>query len=299
MPGNSQRSLALDLLELCRPRQWSKNLLLFAALLFSGNFLHGSDFKKACLAFVSFVLLSSSLYALNDVLDAPEDRLHPLKKLRPVAAGRVLGPIGLAFSLGLALAAFTVSSSLSAGFVGVAAAYFISTVAYSLWVKHVVILDVFFIALGFVLRAVAGGLAISAPVSEWLLLCTTLLALFLALAKRRHELVLLQGQAVTHRRALMEYSPALLDEMMGVVTSSTVLAYALYTFQAHRWHDLPLLMLTIPFVLYGIFRYLYLVHQKGQGGSPESVLLKDGPMVANLLIWIAVSAGILYFELKG
>jgi 4-hydroxybenzoate polyprenyltransferase len=284
------------LLELTRPRQWPKNLVVFAALLFSGNFLSPSSVARACQAFLSFLLLSSSVYALNDLVDVREDRSHPSKRERPIASGKVSGPAAAVFLAVLALAGFGLGLGLGPWFAASALAYLVSTAAYTLWLKHVVILDVFFLALGFVLRAVAGGLAIAAPVSEWLLLCTSLLALFLGLAKRRHEIVLLKGGAGAHRRALSEYNPALLDEMMAVVTSSTVVAYALYTFQAHRWHDLPLLMLTIPFVLYGIFRYLYLVHQKGLGGSPENVLLRDRPIILDILAWIAACAAILYWE---
>lgn len=291
--------MPLSLLELSRPRQWPKNLVVFAALLFSGNFLQPDALAKACLAFACFILLSSSVYVFNDVVDAGEDRTHPEKRHRPLASGRVSKRSALLFMVALSLGGLTASWTLGPAFLAVATAYLLSTAAYSLWIKHVVILDVFFIALGFVLRAVAGGLAIAAPVSSWLLLCTTLLALFLGLAKRRHELVLLKTKAGSHRRALAEYNPALLDEMMAVVTSSTLVVYALYTFQAHRYHDTPVLMLTIPFVLYGIFRYLYLVHHKGLGGSPETALLGDKPLVMCILAWILACAGIMFLEKQG
>jgi len=176
-----------------------------------------------------------------------------------------------------------------------ALAYLAISVSYTLWMKHEVILDVFFMSAGFVLRAAAGGLAIDVKISPWLLVCTTLLALFLALSKRRAELALLKGGASFHRKVLVEYTPALLDQMIGIVASATLLAYSLYAFSAHAGPSGPWMMLTVPFVLYGIFRYLYLSHAKGLAGAPELILLKDRPMQINLILWVLVAAGILYF----
>ncbi len=298
-PVPKKASLPLALLELTRPRQWPKNLVVFAALLFSGHFVDAREVLLAGQAFFSFVLLSSSVYSFNDARDAENDRHHPLKRLRPVASGRVSAAAATLFSLLLGLAGLVLAGLLGPFMLLLGLTYLASSSAYSLWLKHVVILDVFFLALGFVLRAVAGGMAIRVPVSEWLLVCTTLLALFLGLAKRRQELGLLKQGARSHRRSLEEYSQALLDEMMSVVTSATVVAYSIYTFDAHPYHGMHLMMLTIPFVLYGIFRYLYLVHQKGLGGSPEAVLLTDRAMLVDVLLWALCSGAILALEKRG
>jgi 4-hydroxybenzoate polyprenyltransferase len=292
----SYRSLAGPYFELARPKQWTKNLLLFAALIFSGEFLHLDACLRSLLALVSFVLLSSAVYTFNDILDLSIDRGHPVKRLRPVASGRVRPEQAACFSAGLAFLGLLLSLSLGTGFLAVCAVYLASSAAYSLWAKHQVILDVFFLSFGFVVRAVAGGLAIGVPISDWLLLCATLLALFLGLAKRRSELTLLKSSAHAHRPALAEYTPALLDQMISVVTGSILLAYALYTVDAHPYRGGHPMMLTIPFVLYGIFRYLYLMHQKGMGGSPELVLLKDRSLQVAVILWAGVCGILLAME---
>ncbi|MES2202199.1 MAG: decaprenyl-phosphate phosphoribosyltransferase [candidate division FCPU426 bacterium] len=281
-------------LELLRPRQWPKNLLLFAALVFSGAFMDLASDLRALQALAAFLLLSSSVYAFNDIHDLESDRHHPVKKNRPLASGRLGVPAGWAIcvvslALGLALA-----SVIGRGFFYAAAGYVISSTAYTLVFKHHVILDVFFVASGFVLRAVAGALAINARISPWLLVCTSLLALFLALSKRRAEITLLKDGAGSHRRALEEYSPALLDQMISVVASATVVAYSLYAFLEHNASGSPWMMLTVPFVLYGIFRYLYLSHKKGLAGAPELILLRDLPMQLNILLWVTTAAIILH-----
>jgi 4-hydroxybenzoate polyprenyltransferase len=280
-----------------RPRQWPKNLLLFAALLFSGAFVNPAADLRAAAALLAFILLSSAVYAFNDIHDAQGDRRHPLKKNRPVASGAIRVSQAWVISLGLALLGLALSVVLGLTFFYAALAYLAISILYTLWMKHEVILDVFFMAAGFVLRAVAGGLAIDVKISPWLLICTTLLALFLALSKRRAELALLKGGASSHRRVLVEYSPALLDQMIGIVASATLVAYSLYAFSATRGAAAsgPWMMLTVPFVLYGIFRYLYLSHAKGLAGAPELILLKDRPMQLNLALWVLVAAAILYF----
>jgi len=284
-----------DALALFRPRQWPKNFLVFAALLFSGAFTDAGQVLKALAAFASFTLLSSGVYALNDALDAASDRGHPLKKHRPVAAGRIsvasaqlLALIAFASGLGLGWA-------LGAAFFAAAIGYLALNVAYSLRLKHEVILDVFAVAAGFVLRAVAGGLAIQVSISPWLLVCTTLLALFLAMSKRRAEIELLKGKASSHRRALNHYSVALLDQMIAVVASATLVAYSLYAFNAHVSERGPMMMLTVPYVLYGILRYFYLSHQKGMAGEPERVLLGDRATQVNLLFYVITAALILLY----
>jgi len=283
-----------------RPEQWTKNLVLFAALAFSKHLFEAGPLLRALLAFALFCGLSGAVYLLNDVADRERDRMHPLKRLRPVASG-ALSPrtaVGLAAIIGLACVAL--SFFLGVPFAACAVLYLGLNLLYSFYLKEVVILDVLAISLGFVLRAVAGAVAIEVLISEWLLICTILLALFLTLSKRRHELTSLTDLAVDHRPTLQEYSPYLLDQMIAVVTPSCVMAYALYTlaqetrdkFQTDR------LAWTIPFVLYGIFRYLYLVHRKEKGGSPTDMLLTDRPLLIDVFLW-ALAVVLIIYTAKG
>ena len=280
-------------LRLARPKQWTKNLLLFAALLFAGRFRDLAAIGSSLAAFATFVLLSSSVYAFNDMRDVEEDRRHPIKRGRPVAAGHVspaeAGALaGVWAVLGLGLGSF-----LGPRFFALALAYLGLSTLYSHWTKHQVILDVLSLAAGFVLRAAAGAVALQVPISEWLLVCTTLLALFMGLVKRRAELEALPAGAKGRRQALQHYSLPLLDQMIAVVAAATVVAYMLYAFSSHSTERGPWMMLTIPFVLYGIFRYLYLAHQKGLGAAPEQVLLGDRALQIDLILWILVSGAIL------
>jgi 4-hydroxybenzoate polyprenyltransferase len=282
-----------DWLRLARPRQWTKNLLLFAALLFSGRLRSADAWLASLCAFAAYVLLSASVYALNDLKDAEADRRHPLKRHRPVAQGAVkpwmAGLLsGVWAALGLALAAWLGPRSL-----GLAAGYLLLSALYTHWTKHQVILDVMSLAAGFVLRAAAGAVALGVPISEWLLLCTTLLALFLGLGKRRAELAALPAGGRGARRTLEHYSLPLLDQMIAVVAAATLVAYMLYAFSSHPAERGPWMMLTIPYVLYGILRYFYLVHQKGLGAAPEQVLLADRGLQWTLALYIATSAVIL------
>ncbi|MCC6442259.1 MAG: decaprenyl-phosphate phosphoribosyltransferase [Armatimonadetes bacterium] len=279
-----------------RPRQWSKNLLLFAGLVFTGNILNAPLLVRSIAGFACFCLLSGALYIVNDILDAPRDRLHPLKRLRPVAAETL--PVGTAWFGAATIGAAALAGCFAMGALPglIALAYALLSLAYTLWLKHVVLVDVFVIAFGFVLRAIAGAVMISVKISAWLLLCTTLLALFLGLAKRRQEIVLLSEDAAGHRRILEEYSLAWIDQMLSAITAATIVSYALYTFNSETASQHPLLMATTPFVMYGLFRYLYLMHRKSMGGSPEAALLEDRPLQINILLWIAVSALILYFN---
>jgi len=233
---------------------------------------------------------------INDVVDREQDRRHPLKAQRPIASGAVKASTATVTALLLTAAALTVAVVMGREFFLVAAAYFLLQISYTFYLKHIVILDVLTIAAGFTLRAVAGGAAIEVPVSHWLVLCTTLLALFLALGKRRHELILLADNATGHRRILEDYSPYLLDQMISVVTASTLIAYAFYTISPETTEKFgtTLLSLTIPFPLYGIFRYLYLVHRKDQGGNPSEVLLEDKPLLACIALWTMTIIAILY-----
>jgi 4-hydroxybenzoate polyprenyltransferase len=248
---------------------------------------------KATLAFALFCLVSSADYLVNDVRDREMDRLHPTKRRRPIAAG-ALAPraaVGWAAVLSMVGLGGMFALDLRAG--GVVAGYIALMLAYSFYLKHTVLLDVMTIAAGFVLRAMSGALVIEVPISPWLYVVTALGALFLAINKRRAELVLLEDQANRHRATLEDYTPDLLNQLAATVTASTLIAYGLYTFTADNLPHNHSMMLTIPFVLYGIFRYLFLVHAKNQGGSPEEVLLKDWPLLLDILLWVVASLTVL------
>jgi 4-hydroxybenzoate polyprenyltransferase len=289
-------SLARALIASLRPHQWIKNLVVLAALVFSKHLFDADAAGRAGLAFAIFCALASAVYLVNDLLDLEGDRLHPVKRERPLASGAL--PAGVAHGAAATLLVLALAASLALGthFLLCAAAYAALGLAYSLALKHVVILDVLTLAIGFVLRAVAGALAIAVHFSPWLLVCTILLALFLGLAKRRHELVLLEGNAAAHRSILAEYSPYLLDQMIAVVTASCLTAYAFYTLapETVEKYRTERLALTIPFVIYGIFRYLYLVHRHERGGSPGDVLLADRPLLLAVALWAAAMVLIVY-----
>jgi len=281
-----------------RPWQWVKNLSVLAPLLFSQNLFVPVAVEQATVAFVLFCLLSSSIYLLNDIMDCAQDRLHPQKCHRPLAAGELSMSAALGVMIALLFCALVGGVMLSQTFALTLLGYWLINVLYSAWLKHQVILDVFALASGFVFRVVGGAVATQVEISHWLLLCTTLLALFLGFSKRRHELVLLGEEAEAHRQVLGEYNPHFLDMMIGVVTASTVMSYALYTVSeetVRKFHTQGLL-LTLPFVLYGIFRYLYLVYHKDQGGDPTQILLTDKPLVINLCLWVLTAGEILYWR---
>jgi 4-hydroxybenzoate polyprenyltransferase len=292
-------------LRLARPKQWSKNLLLFAGLLFSGGFrgipalISQGNVAQALLApgqallgFISFVLLSSSVYAFNDLRDAAEDKRHPVKHLRPVASGAVSRREAAALAVVWAVCGLGLGALLGGRFVALAASYLAISTLYTVWTKHQVILDVLSLAVGFVLRATAGAVAVSVTISPWLLVCTTLLALFVGFVKRRAELAALPAGVKSTRASLNHYSLPLLDQIIAVVASPTLLAYSLYAFSAHPEERGPWMLLTLPFVFYGILRYLYLTHQKGLGAAPEQVLLGDRALQINIVLWVLSSAAI-------
>jgi 4-hydroxybenzoate polyprenyltransferase len=279
-----------------RPRQWLKNLFVFAALIFARRFTQPHQLLLSAAAFIIFCLLSGAVYLFNDLADAEGDRRHEVKKLRPIASGRLSKPAALSAALLVSLGALGAAFSVSLSFGAVSLVYLALMIAYSLSLKHVVIVDVILIAFGFILRVLAGGVIIQVPISVWLYLCTFLLSLFLALSKRRHEVVLLGKDAATHRKNLVEYSAPLLDQMIAVVTSSTLMAYALYTLTPRTRSEVSArLYLTIPFVVYGIFRYLYLVHRKTGGGEPGKTLLTDPALLADIVLWIIAVFLILRF----
>jgi len=286
-----------DLVSLLRPTQWSKNAVLFAALMFSKHLFNLDAVVVVSLGFIAFCALASGTYVMNDLWDCDRDREHPLKSLRPLPSGRVQRNTAVAMAVGLVVVGLGGTVLLSVRFGVLASLYFVLQLAYTFWLKEVVILDVMAIASGFVIRAVAGGVIIAVPVSPWLIICTFLLALFLGFSKRRHELILLEARATDHRASLKEYSPYFLDQMIAVVTASTVVAYAIYTVSPEVREKLGTdkLYLTIPFVLFGIFRYLYLVHQREEGGNPTQLLLSDQPLLLDVLLWIVTAALLLYW----
>lgn len=292
----SGRPVLHNLFVSLRPSQWTKNLLVFAGVLFGHRLFDLSAVGRSLAAFAIFCGLSGVVYLLNDVLDRDRDRLHPLKSRRPIASGALPAWTALVAAAAIGVAALATSLLLSWQFAAVAATYVALLALYSGPLKNIVIIDVLTIAVGFVLRAVAGAVAVEVEISHWLLICTILLALFIALAKRRQEIVLLADDARSHRAILGEYSPYLLDQMIAVVTASTLISYAFYTISPEtvlkfgtRW-----LGLTIPFPLYGIFRYLYLVHQREGGGSPADLLLTDRPLLACVALWALAVALIIY-----
>jgi len=282
-----------------RPEQWTKNLFVFAGVLFGGHLLNVPAMLRALAAFAVFCALSGVVYIFNDLADRTADQQHPLKRLRPIASGRLSPSTAAIAATILGVASLAAAVLLSPMFAALSATYVALLVLYSIVLKHLVIIDALTIAAGFVLRAAAGAVAVFVPISHWLLVCTTLLALFLVLSKRRHELTLLADGAMTHRPILEEYSPYLLDQMIAVVTASTLVAYSVYSTSTETAERLNTtrLGLTIPFVLYGIFRYLYLVHQKRAGGSPADLLLTDRPLLACVGLWALSVALILYSPL--
>ena len=290
------RSLGVNLLMSLRPSQWAKNLLVFAGLLFGLRLFDPVAIGRAAGAFVIFCMLSGVVYLINDIADRETDRQHPLKALRPIASGALAVPTALTMAIVLGGVALIAAFSLGIRFFAVAASYLALLALYSGPLKQIVIIDVLTIAIGFVLRAVAGAVAVDVEISHWLLVCTILLALFISLAKRRHELVLLASGAPSHRRILGEYSPYLLDQMIAVVTASTLISYVFYTIspETEQKFGTHWLGLTIPFPLYGIFRYLYLVHQREGGGSPADLLLTDRPLLVCVTLWALSVALIIY-----
>jgi 4-hydroxybenzoate polyprenyltransferase len=286
----------IGLLKTMRPKQWTKNIVIFAALVFDEKLFVPDLLAKTVAAFVLFCLISSAVYLINDLVDIDKDRQHPAKRHRPLASGQLKPSVALAAAILIPLVGLPLSFALKPFFGVVALSYLAVMIAYSFVLKNIVIIDVLTIATGFVLRVAAGAIVVEVErFSPWLYVCMTLLALFQGFGKRRHELVLLEGNANEHRPSLNEYNLQLLDEMIAVVTSATVVAYSLYTFSAPNLPANHAMMLTIPFVLYCIFRYLYLMHFKKEGGSPEEILLKDKPLIIAFGLWGLAVIVIMYF----
>lgn len=278
-----------------RPKQWTKNFFIFAALIFDLKLFEPIPLGRTILAFILFCLFSGSVYLTNDLVDIERDRQHPTKRFRPLAAGRLKRSWALAAGVLLPLLGLPVAFYLAPLFGVISLAYLALQTAYSFALKNLVIIDVMSVAGGFVLRVAAGAVVAQAErFSPWLYICMTLLALFIGLGRRREELILLEDNANQHRKILEEYSPAFIDEMLNVVTAATIIAYSLYTFSAENLPANKSMMLTIPFVLYGLLRYLYLIHQKNMGGSPEEIVLKDIPLLVSILLWGVAVVIILY-----
>ncbi|GIW10189.1 MAG: decaprenyl-phosphate phosphoribosyltransferase [Dehalococcoidia bacterium] len=295
--------LLLALVRAFRPAQWTKNGAVFMAAVFTINLYWRPGepatlvgvLGKSVVAFLVFCLLSSATYLANDVADRERDRQHPTKRRRPIAAGLIPPALAIGAAILLVATALPLAMLLNREFGLVAVLFLVTQALYSFLLKHEVILDVFTIAAGFALRVIGGAFAIAVPVSPWLYACTILGALFLGLCKRRHELLLLEDAASNHRRSLAGYTPQLLDQMISVVTAATVVTYSFYTFSAENLPRNSAMMLTIPFVLYGLFRYLYLVYQRGLGGSPDELLLRDRPLLVTTALWVLASLTVLYF----
>lgn len=279
-----------------RPQQWIKNIVVFAGLIFSQNFLNIEKVGIVSTAVIIFCLASSSVYLINDSLDAEHDRAHPHKRHRPIASGEV--KVWLALAMATILMAFSATAGflLNISFFFLLSLYLIIETLYSLYWKKVVIIDLFCIACGFMLRVLAGAAVIDVPISNWFLICTIFLSLFLALGKRRSELVLLDTEAKEHRQVLAKYGLVFVDQMVAIVSASTIFSYVLYTFSSEtilkfRTRNLGI---TIVFVVYGVFRYLYLIYQKKLGGAPEKLLFSDKPLFINLVFYLAAVIAILY-----
>ena len=292
-PGTAT-SLTSTVARAMRPTQWLKNGVVIAGLVFGGKLLDPAAVASATLAAVAFCLLSGGFYLLNDVRDRDADRLHPVKRSRPVASGELAPRPAAAIGATLALMAIAGSALLSWRLLLVFLAYAGLMATYNLGVKEIVVLDVFAIAGGFVLRAVGGAIAVDVSISPWLLVCTMLLALLIGFGKRRHELVALED-AIGHRRNLNVYNRPMLDQSVAVTAAGTLIAYAVYTFDSESAQYHQGMMLTIPIVAYGVFRYLYLLYLGGQGGTPETMLLTDRPLLASVATWAVASAYLFYF----
>jgi 4-hydroxybenzoate polyprenyltransferase len=299
-------SVPRELLRAMRPRQWVKNGFVFAAIAFSEDRLWQfwgpagpGPLLRVLGAFVAFCMAASAIYLVNDLVDIEKDRAHPKKRNRPLASGRLRPQLASTAAAALILAVLPLAYALDPadfGFLIVLVAYVaVQGFLYSYWLKNVVIFDILILAAGFVLRAVGGATVIDVLITPWLLLCMLLLALFIGIGKRRHELTLLEGGAGEHRRILQEYSVPMLDQMMAIVTASIIMAYSITAFLAPvaPQEPYPMLMITIPFVIYAIFRYLYLIYQRGEGGAPDELVLKDLPLAGSVVLWGLTVLGVL------
>jgi 4-hydroxybenzoate polyprenyltransferase len=285
----------LDLLRLMRPHQWVKNSFVLTGLLFGHAWHDPALVTKAVIAFVAFCLISSTIYILNDIVDIEQDRHHPSKRKRPLPSGKLKVSTAAIFAFVLGASALTLASFASSTVVIILLIYAVMNVAYSLKLKHVVILDVFIIATGFMLRILAGTLGLGIPPSQWLLLCGLMVTLFLGFSKRRAEIIALSEDKTAHRKVLEEYSPVLLDKMIVVTAAGLIMSYSLYTMNPEtiRIHGTAYLIYTVPFVIYGVFRYIYLLHHQSSGGDPSKDLVQDPHMLIVLLGWAITTTALI------
>jgi 4-hydroxybenzoate polyprenyltransferase len=290
-------------LRILRPYQWTKNLIIFAAVLFSPTQIARDPdvWVKILQAFAAFCLMSGAVYVINDIFDLNGDRVHPEKKKRPLASGQV--SLSFAWTYGILIAALALvwGFLLETAFGWVLAAYFVINLVYSIGIKKAVILDILFLSMGFVLRALGGVLVLSHLMphfylSSWLALCALLLSLFLVLGKRRHEIVMLEGNAAEHRAILGHYTVPFIDQLIGIVCAATIMSYCLYTISedTQQLYHTKNLFFTVPFVIFGVFRYLYLIYKKTEGGDPSRLLFRDLPTLINVVLWIATAATVVY-----
>jgi 4-hydroxybenzoate polyprenyltransferase len=285
----------LHYVRVLRPQQWVKNIFVFAGLIFSRQFYFLESITTAVAAFIIFCALSSAVYICNDVLDYAEDAVHPSKRHRPVAAGKIKRTTAVILAAIIGAIALYCAHFIGSTFLYICLLYAVMMLIYSVAVKHIIILDVLFVALGYVLRAIAGAVAIRVEISAWLLLCTLLFALFLVVSKRRTEIVVLGDDATRHRRTLNQYSVAILDQMIAIVTSACIVSYCLYTLAPEtvaKFHTKSLIF-TVPFVIYGIFRYLYITYKRTEAAVPERALLTDLPLLVCFILWVVVCVAIL------
>lgn len=293
-------SLLINLFRAMRPKQWTKNVIVYAGIVFDGQLFVLDSFLRVTLSFVVLCMVASTIYLINDLVDIEADKLHPTKRFRPLASGVLPREAAIAAAILLPVVSILVALSYNLYFTLIVIIYFVTHVLYSFWLKRVVLIDVMAVTSGYVLRVLAGVVVVSvANFSPWLYACTGLLALFLAIGKRRQELVMLADRAQDIRATYQEYNLPLLDEMLRVVTTSTFVAYLLYTVEADtiRVADTSLALITVPFVLYALFRYLYLIHTKGEGGAPDEVLLTDRPLLASILLWGLTFVVIIYLPI--
>jgi len=293
---SQERQVKIDIkqmIKLCRPKQWIKNGFVFAAIVFSGNLLNLSDILNTIFAFFLFSFISSTIYIINDITDVEEDRKHPKKKLRPLASGRVsITQAKLLAIFLLGIVGFG-SLSLNVNLCLILLSYFIVNLLYCFKLKKLMLIDVMTIALGFILRVLAGAVVINVQISSWLLICTGLLSLYLGFGKRKNELIVLMDKSSSHRETLKQYSLEYLNRILLVVLGLTIMTYILYTINGTVYKNM---IFTIPFVLYGTFRYEYLIINKNSGGSPEDTFLEDKPFLINVVLWIVVAAAAIYFK---
>jgi len=292
--------MLIGLVKTLRPKQWIKNIFVFAALVFDSKLLMPEPFLRTLAGFFLLCMTSGTVYLINDLADIEKDRQHPKKRLRPLPSGKLSKGVAVAAAILLPLVTLPAAFLLDPVFAIVLILYLLMQIAYSFRLKNIVIIDVMVIAAGFLLRVAAGIPLVDAErFSPWLYICMTLLALLIGFGKRRHELVLLSDQADQHRQSLQEYNLSLLDHIISIVTASILIAYSLYTFHAPNpnlpeYREFPLMMLSIPFLLYAIFRYLYLIHVKGLGGAPEEIVLSDRPLQVSVFLWGLCAVIVMY-----